>query len=120
MLNYIIRRLLILPVILIGVTMLVFVMLSMLTPYERASLIDDSLDLSSGDVLILEEIASPATGAAADADPAHRHAIRITSLESVTDPVLDVDVVNISWADEDALPFALCLSARVEGDLLHV
>lgn len=38
MLNYIIRRLLILPVILVGVTMLVFVMLSMLTPYERASL----------------------------------------------------------------------------------
>jgi peptide/nickel transport system permease protein len=38
MLNYIIRRLLILPVILIGVTMLVFVMLSLLTPYERASL----------------------------------------------------------------------------------
>jgi len=38
MINYIIRRLLILPVILIGVTMLVFVMLSLLTPYERASL----------------------------------------------------------------------------------
>ena len=38
MLNYIIRRLLILPVILVGVTMLVFAMLSMLTPYERASL----------------------------------------------------------------------------------
>jgi len=38
MLNYIIRRLLILPVILVGVTMLVFVMLSLLTPYERASL----------------------------------------------------------------------------------
>ncbi len=38
MLNYIIRRLLILPFILIGVTMLVFAMLSMLTPYERASL----------------------------------------------------------------------------------
>jgi peptide/nickel transport system permease protein len=38
MLNYIIRRLLILPVILVGVTMLVFTMLSLLTPYERASL----------------------------------------------------------------------------------
>ncbi len=38
MLNYIIRRLLILPLILIGVTMLIFAMLSMLTPYERASL----------------------------------------------------------------------------------
>lgn len=38
MLAYIIRRLLILPVILTGVTVLIFAMLSMLTPYERASL----------------------------------------------------------------------------------
>lgn len=38
MLNYIIRRLLILPVILIGVTMLIFAMPSLLTPYERVSL----------------------------------------------------------------------------------
>jgi len=38
MLAYIIRRLLILPILILGVTMLVFLMLSMLTPYERASL----------------------------------------------------------------------------------
>ena len=38
MLNYTIRRLLIIPFILIGVTMLIFVMLSLLTPYERAAL----------------------------------------------------------------------------------
>jgi peptide/nickel transport system permease protein len=38
MLNYTIRRLLIIPLILIGVTMLIFAMLSLLTPYERASL----------------------------------------------------------------------------------
>jgi peptide/nickel transport system permease protein len=38
MLRYIIRRLLIMPVLLVGVTMLIFLMLSMLTPYERASL----------------------------------------------------------------------------------
>lgn len=38
MTTYIIRRLLILPVIVIGVTMLIFALLSMLTPYERASL----------------------------------------------------------------------------------
>jgi peptide/nickel transport system permease protein len=38
MLRYIIRRLLIMPVLLIGVTILIFLMLSMLTPYERASL----------------------------------------------------------------------------------
>lgn len=38
MLRYIIRRLLILPLMMLGVTMLVFLMLSLLTPYERASL----------------------------------------------------------------------------------
>lgn len=38
MLAYIIRRLLILPVIVLGVTILIFTMLSLLTPYERAAL----------------------------------------------------------------------------------
>jgi peptide/nickel transport system permease protein len=38
MLAYVIRRLLIMPLIIIGVSMLIFSMLSLLTPYERASL----------------------------------------------------------------------------------
>ncbi|BCY17813.1 peptide ABC transporter permease [Leptolinea sp. HRD-7] len=38
MLSFIIRRLLILPLLLLAVTILIFSMLSMLTPYERASL----------------------------------------------------------------------------------
>jgi len=38
MLSYIIRRLLIMPLIIIGVSILIFSMLSLLTPYERASL----------------------------------------------------------------------------------
>ena len=38
MLAYIIRRLLIMPMILLGVTVLIFSMLSLLTPYERVSL----------------------------------------------------------------------------------
>lgn len=38
MFTYILRRLLILPVVLFGVTILVFAMLAMLSPYERASL----------------------------------------------------------------------------------
>jgi peptide/nickel transport system permease protein len=38
MLAYIVRRLLIMPLLLIGVTVLIFMMLSLLTPYERASL----------------------------------------------------------------------------------
>jgi peptide/nickel transport system permease protein len=38
MLSFIIRRLLILPLLLLSVTILIFLMLSMLTPYERVSL----------------------------------------------------------------------------------
>jgi peptide/nickel transport system permease protein len=38
MLRYVIRRLLIMPVLLTGVTILIFAMLSLLTPYERAAL----------------------------------------------------------------------------------
>ncbi len=38
MFAYIVRRLLILPILIIGVTMLIFAMLSLLSPYERASL----------------------------------------------------------------------------------
>jgi peptide/nickel transport system permease protein len=36
--TYIVRRLIVLPIIVLGVTMLIFAMLSLLTPYERASL----------------------------------------------------------------------------------
>ena len=50
MLNYIIRRLLILPFILIGVTILVFAMLSMLTPYERASLYVSDIPKRQGSI----------------------------------------------------------------------
>jgi peptide/nickel transport system permease protein len=38
MLAYVIRRLLLLPILVLGVTILVFAMLSLLTPYERAAL----------------------------------------------------------------------------------
>jgi peptide/nickel transport system permease protein len=38
MLRYIIRRLLIIPILLVGVTILVFAMLSLLSPYERVAL----------------------------------------------------------------------------------
>jgi len=69
------------------------------------------LNLAVGDVLIFEEVIGPKTGNPADADPAHRHAVRLTRVEPGWDPLFDQPVVEIEWAEEDALPFTLCISA---------
>jgi predicted phage baseplate assembly protein len=67
--------------------------------------------LRPGDVLIFEERLGPRSGNPADADPAHRHAVRLTQVQPAIDPLCDVPVVEITWEPADALPFALCLSA---------
>jgi hypothetical protein len=69
------------------------------------------LNLQSGDVLIFEEILSPATGEAADIDPAHRHAVLLTKVTPGKDSLTGQPVVEIEWGTDDALPFPLCLSA---------
>jgi hypothetical protein len=82
------------------------------------------LNLHPGDVLILEEVMGSKTGSAADADPAHRHAVRLIRVEPGEDRVfpqkltagdadveLPTPVLEVEWAPEDALPFPLCLSA---------
>lgn len=76
--------------------------------------------LKAGDVLLFEEVRGPKTGTAADADPSHRHVVRLTSVEYTDDP-LDPDhpgqpipVVEIAWAGADALPFPLCLWETAE------
>jgi hypothetical protein len=66
-------------------------------------------------ILIFEEVMGPLTGAAADADPAHRCAVRLTGVTQLTDPVNGQAVTSITWAAADALPFALCISATVAG-----
>ncbi|MEO8663273.1 MAG: putative baseplate assembly protein [Bryobacteraceae bacterium] len=81
------------------------------------ALLDTGLDLKSGDLLIFEEVLGPVTGAAADADPTHRHAVRLTNATKGTDPVvLDAEgqptpYVLVEWAAEDALPIPYCVSA---------
>ncbi len=85
---------------------------------------DNRLRLCRGDVLIFEEIRSPETGLAADADPAKRHAVRLTCVNpeasedeagarlpgaSCADPLFpDQAFVEVSWHEDDALPFDLC------------
>ena len=87
----------------------------------RATLLDPPaahLALQPGDLLLLEETAGPVTGLAADADRSHRHVVRLETVlagPTVTDPLTGVRIAEVSWRAEDALPFPLCLSARVPG-----
>jgi hypothetical protein len=69
------------------------------------------LHLQVGDVLIFEEVIGPKTSQAADADPTHRHAVRLTGVWPSVDKLYNQPIVEIKWAAEDALPFALCISA---------
>ena len=97
--------------------------------------INHRLRLCVGDVLIFEERLGPKTGDAADADPAHRHAVRLTKVkpaaeceivegveqrtpdaQGLTDPLTNQLIVEIEWADQDALPFPLCLSSKTDEE----
>ena len=66
--------------------------------------------LGPGDVLIFEEVKGPTTGNLNDADRSHRHVVRLTGVDFSSDPLLGVDIIEIRWDGEDALPFTLCIS----------
>lgn len=68
--------------------------------------------LQPGDLLVFEEVLGPRTGRPTDADPEHRHVVRLTRVERVTDPLHPrTALVDVTWKADDALPFSLCLSA---------
>ena len=75
----------------------------------RATLHGEFPNLKAGDVLIFLEKRGPESGKVADADPDHRHAVRLRKVEKGHDPLFNQDVIEIEWYDEDALPFPLCL-----------
>jgi hypothetical protein len=88
----------------------------------RATLKGFFPNLHAGDVLIFEEVLGPQTGTAGDADPAHRHAIRLLETRttdraggSLADPLTGQAVTEIAWAAADALPFPLCISATADA-----
>ena len=94
---------------------------------------DARLRLRAGDVLVFEERKGPGTGVREDADPARRHAVRLTRVfpeansvlindeehrtpgTLVTDPLNNQSIVQIEWARADALPFAFCISAETDS-----
>lgn len=77
--------------------------------------------LAPGDFLLFEEVLGPATGLAADADPSHRQVVRLTQVQSATDPLENDPITGVpptqltlvSWAAADALTFPLCLSVQL-------
>jgi hypothetical protein len=90
-----------------------------------ATLISPAEELRIGQPLLFEEARGPLTGESADADPAHRHVVRLTQVQDkageedgappLEDPVTGTKVVEIEWDSADALPFPLCLSSRRDG-----
>ncbi|MCX4677164.1 putative baseplate assembly protein [Streptomyces sp. NBC_01433] len=71
-----------------------------------------TLALSPGDLLVFEEVRGARSGTPGDADPAHRHAVRLTSLTPGVDRLSGQPVLEVTWGREDALAFPLCLSTR--------
>ncbi|EHK64585.1 putative baseplate assembly protein [Achromobacter arsenitoxydans] len=81
----------------------------------QAALVNDPpLTLSRGDVLVFEETIGPLTGRQADADRAHRHAVRLTETRIGRDDLTGTDLLLVAWHTDDALPFPLCVSREFE------
>jgi hypothetical protein len=78
---------------------------------------DAAIKLKIGDVLIFEEVLGPDTGTSSDADPSKRWAVRLTDVETgFTDSLTSTAIVQIRWAQADALPFSLCISANTDEE----
>ncbi len=80
-----------------------------------AALVDNGAGaiLQPGDLLLFEEVLSPATGAAADADPSHRQVVRLSEVTTGLDPLNSQKVIEVEWPASDALAFPLCLSTAI-------
>jgi hypothetical protein len=98
----------------------------------RATLGGHFPHLKPGDVVILAEVRGPETGESEDANPAHRHPVRLTNVTLSRDPLHEaidgspptsppspsgLPVTEIAWHAADALPFPLCISARKGTDV---
>lgn len=82
---------------------------------------DKKLSLKEGDVLLFEEVfegpSETAENAQLNGDRAHRHVVRLASVTPKFDQLIKMDVVEISWHSEDALPFTLCIREEQENGL---
>lgn len=77
---------------------------------------DYKLHLKACDILLFEEVKGPKTGHEGDADPRHRHAVRLVKAQRSQDPLTGQLIWEVEWALQDALPFALCISSIKSED----
>jgi hypothetical protein len=95
----------------------------------RATLAGHLEHLTPGDVLLFEEVVGPETGEPGDADPAHRHLVRLTRVVSSTpdpsdpdhpvdldDPLTGEKITEIEWDPGDAPAFPICISSVTSPD----
>ncbi|HUX87148.1 MAG TPA: putative baseplate assembly protein [Chloroflexota bacterium] len=76
---------------------------------------NSDLALHAGDLLIFEEVLG-SSGLAVDADPAHRHVVRLEQDPiEWTDPLTNEAVLSVTWWADDALPYPLCLWEFPDG-----
>jgi len=93
--------------------------------------------LHSGDFILFEEVMGPETGSPTDADPEHRQAVQLIEVIDAEDTVYQEMLLNgelqvrgvadpslpllkVTWQNQDALSFPLCVSAETrEGELLR-
>ncbi|WP_069814589.1 putative baseplate assembly protein [Streptomyces sp. TP-A0874] len=78
------------------------------------------LALRPGDLLLLEEVKGPRSGTPGDADPRNRQVVRLTSVTPAVDRLCGQPVLEVTWAAEDALTFALHLSTVGGADCAPV
>jgi len=90
----------------------------------RATLRGGLDKLRPGDVLLFEEALGRTSGLAADADPARRHAVRLTRVAVDSDPLGDLSgakpkplaITHVEWSREDATPFSLQISNEIRTE----
>ena len=78
-------------------------------------ILSEKSTLSAGDLLMFQEVKGPNTGLVADANPAHRHMVRLNRVVETIDfqpgkETTEIKIAEVSWDTQDALPFAFCIS----------
>lgn len=66
--------------------------------------------LEVGQVLVIEQVKGEPRGRREDAEPQRAHAVRLTAVRPAVDPLTGQQITEVSWSEEDRLPFAAPVS----------